>query len=195
LTPKMARTSGKRLAWADRYDRDIGDVFRVQDEIARQVVIAIDPAIQVSELERIVRKPPESMVAWDHFLHGYYHLPCLRLGMRRSLSITWAAPSPSTRILPPRMLGWRSRTYTWRRSVRLPMPANPSFLSLPFPKRDGLDASARRTRDGRCRPRCRQRQIMRPSALSGTRRSPTSYGPLGWGNVRPPSRLCPSSWG
>jgi len=48
--------------WAERYDRSIGDVFAVQDEISDAVARAIVPAISLVERERIARKPPESRV-------------------------------------------------------------------------------------------------------------------------------------
>jgi len=73
VTVQLIDAKTDRHIWAERYDRDIGDVFAIQDEIARQVVIAIDPAIRVSEMEQTKRKPPGSMDAWDHFLKGSYY--------------------------------------------------------------------------------------------------------------------------
>jgi TolB-like protein len=73
VAAQLIEAATERHIWADRYDRDISDVFAVQDDITRNVVCAIDPAIQVSELDHIARKPPDSMDAWDHFLRGCYH--------------------------------------------------------------------------------------------------------------------------
>ena len=73
VTAQLIDAMSDRHIWAERYDRDIDDVFAIQDEIARQVVIAIDPAIRVSEMDQTKRKPPESMDAWDHFLKGSYY--------------------------------------------------------------------------------------------------------------------------
>ena len=73
VSAKLIEASTQRQIWAERYDRDISDVFAVQDDITRRVVTAIDPAIQASELRLVARKPPESMDAWDHFLRGCYH--------------------------------------------------------------------------------------------------------------------------
>jgi len=73
VTVQLIDAKFDRHIWAERYDRDIGDIFAVQDEIARQVVITIDPAIRMSEMDQAKRKPPESMDAWDHFLRGSYH--------------------------------------------------------------------------------------------------------------------------
>ena len=73
ITAQLIDAKTDRHIWAERYDRDIGDIFAVQDEIVQHVVITIDPAIRVSEMDQAKRKPPESMDAWDHFLRGSYH--------------------------------------------------------------------------------------------------------------------------
>ena len=73
LSPQLIEAAPVRHIWAEHYDRDISDVFAIQDDITRHVVTSIDPAIQVSELERIARKSPGSMDAWDHFLRGSHY--------------------------------------------------------------------------------------------------------------------------
>jgi adenylate cyclase len=60
--------------WAERYDRGIADVFAVQDEIATAVTIAIHPAVADAELRRVLRKPPESLGAWEAHQHGLWHV-------------------------------------------------------------------------------------------------------------------------
>jgi hypothetical protein len=47
-----------------RYDRDLADIFAVQDEITEAVTIAIAPTIADAELQRAMRKPPGSLDAW-----------------------------------------------------------------------------------------------------------------------------------
>ena len=51
--------------WADRYDRELADIFAVQDEITEQVVAAIEPQLYAAEGIRAKRKPPESFDAWE----------------------------------------------------------------------------------------------------------------------------------
>jgi adenylate cyclase len=71
-------TSGAHL-WAERYDREIGDMFALQDEIALSVVGAIEPSLRQTEIERVRRKRPESLDAYDLVLratrHGYVAMP------------------------------------------------------------------------------------------------------------------------
>jgi adenylate cyclase len=47
--------------WAERYDRDLTDIFAVQDEITSRVVAAIEPALSRAESERVIAKRPEHM--------------------------------------------------------------------------------------------------------------------------------------
>src|SRR5207253_7481321 len=56
--------TGSQL-WAERYDRNLADVFAVQDEIAKAIVAAIEPQLYAAESFRARRKPSESLDAWD----------------------------------------------------------------------------------------------------------------------------------
>jgi TolB-like protein/cytochrome c-type biogenesis protein CcmH/NrfG len=51
--------------WAKYYDRELTDIFAVQDEITEQVVVAIEPHLYAAEGARAKRKPPESLDAWE----------------------------------------------------------------------------------------------------------------------------------
>jgi TolB-like protein len=51
--------------WAERYDRSLGDIFALQDEVAMSVVGAIEPRLRQAEVERVTRKRPESLGAYD----------------------------------------------------------------------------------------------------------------------------------
>ncbi len=59
--------------WAERYDRDLADVFAVQDEITEAIVAAIEPQIYAAENFRAKRKPPESLDAWDLVMRALSH--------------------------------------------------------------------------------------------------------------------------
>jgi adenylate cyclase len=59
--------------WAERYDRDIADIFAVQDEIAATVAGVIEPALAEAEQHRVLRKPPERLDAWEAYQRGLWH--------------------------------------------------------------------------------------------------------------------------
>src|SRR5262245_52332479 len=61
-------------SWAERYDRDLADIFAVQDEITEAVTVAVAPAIAAAELHRAMRKPPEGLDAWAAYQRGLWHL-------------------------------------------------------------------------------------------------------------------------
>ena len=59
--------------WAERYDRDLTDIFAVQDEITQSVAAAIEPAMAQAERQRVSRKPPDSLDAWEAYHRGLWH--------------------------------------------------------------------------------------------------------------------------
>lgn len=74
VTAQLVEADTGRDVWADRYDRDLADIFAVQDEIAQVVTIAITPAIDQAERQRAMRKPPASLDAWAAYQRGLWHL-------------------------------------------------------------------------------------------------------------------------
>ncbi|MBH5369484.1 winged helix-turn-helix domain-containing tetratricopeptide repeat protein [Bradyrhizobium glycinis] len=64
--------SGSHL-WAERYDRELVDVFAVQDEITNAIAAAIEPQIHAAENFRAHRKPPASLDAWDLLMRALSH--------------------------------------------------------------------------------------------------------------------------
>ena len=59
--------------WAERYDRNLADVFAVQDEITQAVVAAIEPQLYAAENFRSQRKAPDSLDAWDLLMRALHH--------------------------------------------------------------------------------------------------------------------------
>lgn len=59
--------------WAERYDRDMADIFAIQDEITESVVGAIEPEILMGEGRRAVHKPTASLDAYDCCMRGIWH--------------------------------------------------------------------------------------------------------------------------
>jgi len=51
--------------WADRFERDLTDVFALQDELTVAVVSAIQPKLLQTEIEMATRRPPENLTAYD----------------------------------------------------------------------------------------------------------------------------------
>jgi TolB-like protein/cytochrome c-type biogenesis protein CcmH/NrfG len=64
ITAQLNDVANGSHIWAERYDRDVSDVFAVQDEITESIVAAIEPQLYAAENIRIRRKPPNSLDAW-----------------------------------------------------------------------------------------------------------------------------------
>jgi adenylate cyclase len=74
VTAQLVEAETGKHVWAERYDRDLADIFSVQDEITEAVTIAVAPAIADAEQERALRRPPDSLDAWAAFQRGLWHL-------------------------------------------------------------------------------------------------------------------------
>jgi adenylate cyclase len=74
VTAQLVEAESGKHIWAERYDRDLADIFALQDEIAEAVTIAVAPAIAAAELQSAMRKPPESLDAWAAYQRGLWHL-------------------------------------------------------------------------------------------------------------------------
>jgi len=74
VTTQLVEAHTGKHVWAERYDRDLADIFAVQDEITEAMTIAVAPAIAGAEQHRALRKPPESLDAWAAYQRGLWHL-------------------------------------------------------------------------------------------------------------------------
>ena len=73
ITAQLNDTATGSHIWAEHYDRDLVDVFAVQDEITDAIVTAIEPQIYAAENFRSHRKPPSSVDAWDLVMRALSH--------------------------------------------------------------------------------------------------------------------------
>lgn len=62
-------TNGSHL-WAERYDRNLEDIFDLQDELTQTIVGAIEPELNKAEQERARLKKPENLGVWDIYQRG-----------------------------------------------------------------------------------------------------------------------------
>jgi adenylate cyclase len=74
VTAQLIEAGTSNHVWAERYDRDLADIFPVQDELTQALTTALAPAIAGAEVRRAMRKPPESLDAWAAYQRGLWHL-------------------------------------------------------------------------------------------------------------------------
>ena len=65
ITAQLVEAATGNHVWAERYDRDLADIFAVQDEITERVVAAIEPELYAAEHVRSQSKPPDSLDGWE----------------------------------------------------------------------------------------------------------------------------------
>ncbi|HKZ52007.1 MAG TPA: protein kinase, partial [Candidatus Acidoferrales bacterium] len=70
ITVQMVETRTGHSVWAERYDREMKDVFEVQEDIARCIAQALRISLSPQEEKTIARKPTENLQAYDFFLRG-----------------------------------------------------------------------------------------------------------------------------
>ena len=74
ITAQLIEAASGHHLWADRYDRELADVFAVQDEISRNITGAIAPGIMAAEIQQAQRKDPHKLDAWDRMMRAHWHI-------------------------------------------------------------------------------------------------------------------------
>ena len=74
VTAQLVEAETGKHVRAERYDRDLADIFALQDKITEAVTIAVAPAVADAELRRAMRKPPGSLDAWAAYQRGLWHV-------------------------------------------------------------------------------------------------------------------------
>jgi len=77
ITAQLVDTSTEGHLWAERYDRDLKDIFPLQDEVTQKIVGALAVKLTADEQERLQRKYTDNMEAYDYYLRGLDYFSCL----------------------------------------------------------------------------------------------------------------------
>jgi serine/threonine protein kinase/Flp pilus assembly protein TadD len=70
ITAQLVEASTRHSVWGERYDRQLEDVFAIQEEIARSIAQAMRITLTPQEEKTIARKPTENPQAYDFYLRG-----------------------------------------------------------------------------------------------------------------------------
>jgi tetratricopeptide (TPR) repeat protein len=77
VTAQLVEAETGTHLWADKFDGELKDVFELQDQITERVVGVVEPNVRKSEIERVRRKRPDSLEAYDLFLRALPYLTVL----------------------------------------------------------------------------------------------------------------------
>lgn len=87
ITAQLIRSSDGTHLWSKRYDRQLTDVFKIQDEIATEVVKALQIALPAAEQKQLLRKRTDNVAAYKEYLKGNALLVGRKVAdMRRALA-------------------------------------------------------------------------------------------------------------
>jgi len=70
ITAQLIDSSIGTHRWAEYYDRELKDVFAIQDEVARTIAAILAAHVNKAEAERILLKPPATWQAYDHYMRA-----------------------------------------------------------------------------------------------------------------------------
>ena len=94
--------SGAQL-WADRYERDVSDIFEMQDEITNSVAAILEPTVVHAEQQRTLSRPPGNLDAWETYQRGLWHFYKYTADDNRIAQTFFF--SAQTRLTPASLLG------------------------------------------------------------------------------------------
>lgn len=70
VTAQLINAETGHHVWAERYDRDLADIFDLQDELTAQIAAIVAPELERAEHRQMVTKPPRDFSAWDYCVNG-----------------------------------------------------------------------------------------------------------------------------
>lgn len=73
ITAQLIDAGRGHHLWAEKFDRQLEDIFDIQDEISRRIAATIAPELEQAELRKSVAKRTEDLTAWDFYVRGMPH--------------------------------------------------------------------------------------------------------------------------
>ncbi len=75
LNIQLIDASSDQPIWVEQYSREVGDIFALQNEVARKIAVAIEAIVTPAELKQIEKLPTENLLAYDYYLQalGPFH--------------------------------------------------------------------------------------------------------------------------
>jgi adenylate cyclase len=70
ITAQLIDAETDRHLWAERYDRELADIFAIQDEVTSSIVSILPGRVAAAAHDRVQRKPPENLAAYECVLAG-----------------------------------------------------------------------------------------------------------------------------
>jgi TolB-like protein/class 3 adenylate cyclase/Flp pilus assembly protein TadD len=114
VTAQLIDTASGAHIWAERYDRNMTDVFEVQDEITSRIVSAAAPELTAAEISRAQQKHPRDVNAWDAYLQA---LPLMRQHTRDANARAVELLARATQISPDFSAAYARLSACWTQAA------------------------------------------------------------------------------
>ena len=72
ITAQLIEAATGNHIWAERYDRNLEDIFAVQDEVVREIVTAVPGALDAAAIRHVQRRPADNLTAYEHLLRAFH---------------------------------------------------------------------------------------------------------------------------
>jgi adenylate cyclase len=110
VTAQLVKVESGSHLWAERFDRDLEDIFAVQDEVTQAIVSALPGRLDAAAVESGRKRPTDSLTAYDCLLRGEWHLR--RDGVHDEEALAWfekaAASDPDSARAQARLAVWHA---------------------------------------------------------------------------------------
>lgn len=70
----LVHTHDQTQLWSERYDRELADIFDLQDEITESIAASLSPVLTHSEIRHAMQRTPQDLDSWDCIHRGIWHL-------------------------------------------------------------------------------------------------------------------------
>jgi adenylate cyclase len=125
ITGQLIEAATGAHLWADRIDGTLNDIFELQDQVTASVVGVIEPKLRYAEMERVQRKPTESLNAYDLYLRALAQFGTNYEGNREALRLLHRAIEIDPRYAAP--YGLAAWCYNHQKTRGWVSPADPTL--------------------------------------------------------------------
>ena len=74
ITAQLIEATSGHHIWAEKYDRELNDIFELQDEMTQTIAGSIEPELSAKERDSALRKPPDNLDAWEIYQRAMWNL-------------------------------------------------------------------------------------------------------------------------
>jgi adenylate cyclase len=143
ITSQLIDSNTDGHVWAERFDRDLEDIFAVQDEVTQKIVTALQVQLSQVEQERLTHRDTDNLDAYDYLLRGKeYYLRFTREANQQARQLYEKAveldPSYATALAELARVCVQARNHGWTENLTEPLRQASDFAERAVKLNDSL---------------------------------------------------------